>query len=74
MPFSSLYFVIGHLEKSFPESIMVKALIWDKVNKIRKVYVVQYRTVFSIQAETERYDIVHFARVTTMSLVSGTGF
>ena len=65
---------MGHLEKSFPESIMVKALIWNKVNKIRKVYVVQYRTVFSIQAETERYDIVYFARVTTMSLVSGTGF
>ena len=65
---------MGHLEKSFPESIMVKALIWNKVNKTRKVYVVQYRTVFSIQAETERYDIVHFARVTTMSLVSGTVF
>ena len=37
---------------------MVKALRWDKVNKIRKVCDVQYRTVFSILAETERYDIV----------------
>ena len=40
------------------------------INKNRTIH----RTVFSIQAETERYDIVHFARVTTMSLVSGTGF
>ena len=50
---------------------MVKALRWDKVNKVRKVCIVQYRTVFSIQVERERYDIVHFSRVTTMSLALG---
>ena len=50
---------------------MVKALRWDKVNKVRKVCIVQYRTVFSIQVERERYDIAHFSRVTTMSLALG---
>ena len=53
---------------------MVKALRWDKVNKIRKVCDVQYRTVFSILVETERYDIVRSSRVTTMSLALEAGF
>ena len=44
-PFSSLYFVIGHLEKSFPESIMQSSQM-DKINTIRRVYIVQYRIVF----------------------------
>ena len=44
-PFSSLYFVIGHLEKSFPQSIMQSSQM-DKINTIRRVYIVQYRIVF----------------------------
>ena len=62
-----------------------KALRWDKVITIRRVCIVQYRIIFSfhllwlnglitlIRAETERYDIVRFSKVTTKSLASGTG-
>ena len=63
-----------------------KALRWHKVITIRIVCIVQYRIIFSlnlillngsitlIRAETERYDIVRFSKVTTIkSLASRTG-
>ena len=62
----------------------MRCLRWDKVISIRRDYTVQYRIVFSIiwlngsitliRAETGRYDIVRFSKVTTKSLASGTGF
>ena len=81
MPFSSLL-DIGHLEK-VSRRASSKALRWDRVITIRGVCIVQYRIIFSfhlakrsiilIRAETERYDIVRFSKLTTKSLASGTG-
>ena len=59
-----------------------KALRWDQVITIGRVCIV--RIIFSfpiwldgsitlIRAETERYDIVGFSKVTAKSLASGTG-
>ena len=78
------YISIGHLEKSFPESIWCKALRWDKVIKrfaesasskivLYSLFIWLNGSITLIRAETERYDIVHFSKVTTKSLASGIG-
>ena len=82
VPFSSLVLYIGHLEKSFPESI-IKALRWTKLSRFAvsaSSNIVLYSrfiwlngSITLIRAETERYDIVRFPKVTTKSLASGTG-
>ena len=84
VPFSSLHFVIGHLEKCFRRE-SCKALRRDKVNTIRRrspsSNIVLYSrfiwvngSITQIRAEIERYDVVRFSEVTAKSLASGTGF
>ena len=47
VPFSTLHFVIGHLEKRFPESIMQSSEKGQRKCDSQKVCIVQYRIVFS---------------------------
>ena len=77
MPFSSLVLDIGHLEKSFPESIGTKLLLFAESTSSNVVLYSRFiwlnGSITLIRAETERYDIVRFSKVTTKSLASGTG-
>ena len=77
MPFSSLVLDIGHLEKSFPESIETKLLLFAESTSSNVVLYSRFislnGSITLIRAETERYDIVRFSKVTTKSLASGTG-
>ena len=61
VPFSSLLLDIGHLEKSFPEGIMQSSEMGQSFYDSKS------------HAETERYDIARFSKVTTKFLASGTG-
>ena len=77
MPFSGLALDIGHLEK-VSRRASCKALIWDKVITVRRVFIVRpFRLAKRINhpdpGETERYDIVRFSNVTTKSLAFETG-
>ena len=77
MPFSSLVLDIGHLEKSFPESIRTKLLRFAESTSSNVVLYSRFiwlnGSITLIRAETERYDIVRFSKVTTKSFASGTG-
>ena len=67
MPFSSFHFVVGHLEKSFPESIM-----WEMGQRYYSFG--EQRIDHPDQGWDRKVHIVGFSKVTTKSLASGTGF
>ena len=78
--FSSLLLDMGHLAKSFPESIMGDGTKLLRFAESASSNIVSYSgfiwlngSITLIRAETERCDIVRFSKVTTKSLASGTG-
>ena len=83
VPFSRLVLYIGHLEKSSRRA-SCKALGWDKVyyhsQSLHRPTSYKYSrfiwlngSITLFRAETEKYDIVRFSKVTIKPLASGTG-
>ena len=69
MPLSSLhvYFVIGYLMKSFPESIIIEESASTNILRYSR-FTWLNGSITLIRAETERYVIARFSGVTTKGL------
>ena len=68
-----VYFVIGYLMKSFPESIIIEESASTNILRYSR-FTWLNGSITLIRAETERYVIARFSGVTTKSLASETKF